>query len=482
MGEDGARNIEPSRSDVLPLDSILLWGLPASPVLLMMLSLMAKTPFLGIEASSGAYCACCTIGSVVGFSLALLTLRHGAAQKLMRAVALVAAAVFEASWAMMYALGYLGSVPVLCGCTFLACAACSALFAMWMRIGQSSDTREAAVKYSAALMGAFVLYTLFSVFPDPVVVAYAYAPASYALFAWRLSKQTDPVVLPDETCLLPEFVGIRMLGDAWPQTAAAVTLFASLGTALAVLAEPNPPLGAFYGLGIASLVLAAAAASRGRELKVMGVAAGPLAIAGACSVPVFGAGTAFALFLAGCGLYVVRTLALVETAKIPRGEDSWQIELILLVAMSTCVLFGFLLTRLVVETDVGATDALSGAALLLVAADAFWRASTLSQAEGKMPERDSIPSVADALWLAETFGLTPRETEVAALLCENRSVPYICERLGLATSTTKTHVSRIYEKAGVHSRDALQLLATSRGTEATSHDENKESANNPVKN
>ena len=127
------------------------------------------------------------------------------------------------------------------------------------------------------------------------------------------------------------------------------------------------------------------------------------------------------------------------------------------------VLFGFLLARLAVGADIGSSETISGAALLLVAADAFWRASTLSQAESKMPERDSIPSVADALWLAETFGLTPRETEVAALLCENRSVPYICERLGLATSTTKTHASRIYEKAGVHSRDALQLLATSRG-------------------
>ena len=170
-------------------------------------------------------------------------------------------------------------------------------------------------------------------------------------------------------------------------------------------------------------------------------------------------------------LYVVRTLALVETAEIPRGEGPWRIELTLLVAMSTCVLFGFLLTRLAVGTDVGATDALSGAALLLVVSDALWRASTLSQAENKRPEHDSIPSVADALWLAETFGLTPRETEIAALLCENRSVPYIYERLGLATSTTKTHVSRIYEEAGVHSRDALQLLATSRGTEATSHSE-----------
>lgn len=469
MGEAGARDIEQSLSDAFPPDSVLLWGLPASPVLLMMLNLMAKTPFLSIEASSGAYCASCTIGSAIGFSVALLAMRRGAGRARMKAAALAAAAVFEASWAIMYAVGYLGSIPVLCGCTSLACAACSALFAMWMRIGQSSDTREVAAKYSAALMGAFLLYTLFSVFPDPVVVAYAYAPAAYALFAWRLSRLANPIALPDENGLLPEFVSIRMLmlGVACPQTAATVVLFASLGTALAVLAEPNPPLGAFYGLGIASLVLAAAAASRGRELKVTGVAAGPLAIAGACSVPVFGAGTAFALFLAGCGLYVVRALALAETAKIPRHESPWQVELVLLVAMSTCVLFGFLLTRLVVGTGTGEVGALSGVALLLVAADALWRASTLSQSESKQPERDSIPSVADALWLAETFDLTPRETEVAALLCENRSVPYICERLGLATSTTKTHVSRIYEKAGVHSRDALQLLATSRGLKTT---------------
>ena len=453
MGENGARNIESCRPDAFPLDSILLWGLPASPVLLMMLNLMAKTPFLAIEASSGTYCACCTIGSAMGFFVALLAMRRGTGRTRMKAAALAAAAVFEASWAMMYALGYLGSIPVLCGCTSLACAACAVLFAMWMRIGRSSDAHDVAGKYSAALMGAFVLYTLFSVFPDPVVVAYAYAPAACALLAWRLPKQANPVAPLNETEPSSKFVGTCMSGDVWPQAAAT-----------AVLAEPNPPLGAFYGLGIASLVLGAAAASRGRGLKVMAVAAGPLAIAGTCSVPVFGAGTAFALFLAGCGLYVVRTLALVEASGSPRGEIAWRIELNLL---------GFLLARLAVGAGIGSPETISGAALLLVTVDALWRASTLPQAEGRGPDRDPVPSVADALWLAETFDLTPRETEVAALLCENRSVPYICERLGLATSTTKTHASRIYEKAGVHSRDALQLLATSRGLKTERPDENK---------
>ena len=49
-------------------------------------------------------------------------------------------------------------------------------------------------------------------------------------------------------------------------------------------------------------------------------------------------------------------------------------------------------------------------------------------------------------------------------------------------TTYKTHVSRIYEKAGVHSRDALQLLATSRGIGAPSQSEDKDPANDPVKN
>ena len=64
--------------------------------------------------------------------------------------------------------------------------------------------------------------------------------------------------------------------------------------------------------------------------------------------------------------------------------------------------------------------------------------------------------------LYASLGLSPREVQVAELLCESRSVSYISQVLGMAPSTTKTHVRHIYEKAGVHSRSDLQLLARGR--------------------
>ena len=59
--------------------------------------------------------------------------------------------------------------------------------------------------------------------------------------------------------------------------------------------------------------------------------------------------------------------------------------------------------------------------------------------------------------IATTLGLSPREAQVASLLCQSKSVGYISKKLGVANSTTKTHVRHVYEKANVHSRDELQL-------------------------
>lgn len=59
-------------------------------------------------------------------------------------------------------------------------------------------------------------------------------------------------------------------------------------------------------------------------------------------------------------------------------------------------------------------------------------------------------------------GLTSREREVATLLAQGRTIPYIAETLCIAQSTVKTHVRHIYEKMGVKDRqdliDSLQRL------------------------
>ena len=65
---------------------------------------------------------------------------------------------------------------------------------------------------------------------------------------------------------------------------------------------------------------------------------------------------------------------------------------------------------------------------------------------------DDIPTTADDAKLraaAATYGLSPREVEVAALLLRGRSIPYICDELFIAKSTAQTHVRHIYAKMDI---------------------------------
>lgn len=61
-------------------------------------------------------------------------------------------------------------------------------------------------------------------------------------------------------------------------------------------------------------------------------------------------------------------------------------------------------------------------------------------------------------YLAETYRLSPRETEVLRLLSNGRSLPYIEEELVISHSTTRTHVKHIYDKLGVNNRQQLHDL------------------------
>ena len=61
---------------------------------------------------------------------------------------------------------------------------------------------------------------------------------------------------------------------------------------------------------------------------------------------------------------------------------------------------------------------------------------------------------------AERHGLTARESEVAQLFIEGRTVPYIAARLVVSESTVKYHSKNIYRKCGVAGRqDLLDLYA-----------------------
>lgn len=68
--------------------------------------------------------------------------------------------------------------------------------------------------------------------------------------------------------------------------------------------------------------------------------------------------------------------------------------------------------------------------------------------------------------LAAAHRLTPRETEVFALLAQGRSIPYIRDELIISRETAATHAKHIYAKLGVHSRQELIDLVQKRETES----------------
>lgn len=57
--------------------------------------------------------------------------------------------------------------------------------------------------------------------------------------------------------------------------------------------------------------------------------------------------------------------------------------------------------------------------------------------------------------LAQLGALTPRETEVFALLARGRSIPYVRDALVISRETAATHAKHIYAKLNVHSRQEL---------------------------
>lgn len=72
------------------------------------------------------------------------------------------------------------------------------------------------------------------------------------------------------------------------------------------------------------------------------------------------------------------------------------------------------------------------------------------------PTPSNNPTLASVCnYLAHEFGLTPRETEVLALLARGRTAGHIAETLSVSLPTARTHIQHIYRKMGVSSQQAL---------------------------
>ena len=128
--------------------------------------------------------------------------------------------------------------------------------------------------------------------------------------------------------------------------------------------------------------------------------------------------------------------------------------------VQTGVLLGNLWGHACISGALGCTLGEATAGLLCLVA----LGAAASPSREPFPDGASLPSGVDAVersladacaTLQNRFGLSERETEVALLLAQGRSRPYIREKLFISKNTVATHIKHIYGKMGIHSREEL---------------------------
>ena len=63
--------------------------------------------------------------------------------------------------------------------------------------------------------------------------------------------------------------------------------------------------------------------------------------------------------------------------------------------------------------------------------------------------------------IAQTFNLTPTELRIMLAIVEVGGVPEVAKGLGIAESTVKTHLGRLYEKTGAtRQADLVKIFAS----------------------
>lgn len=175
-----------------------------------------------------------------------------------------------------------------------------------------------------------------------------------------------------------------------------------------------------------------------------------------------GIGFAFFAALMGWHLYAFTGPLRTDQADCIPAARRWSLS----IALVTVALGGGILASPALDDLIKTTVSLTlfVGYLVALATVAFARGNSRSAAsaapapEGD-PEGRDIPATdpidTRCAQLGEQHGLSPRESEVLALLARGRTATYIAGELYVSKETVKVHVRHIYEKLDVHSRTEL---------------------------
>ena len=450
---------------------LLHWSLPSSPLFLAILMLLAHAPYAAPIVSPSSFYLACMLGALL--ALVTLPLRPWGLRA-RRAWCVGSGIALEAAWIILLVAEQQRSAELLLLGSALAGCSSACLLVLWLWVDQASEAAGEVTKLAGAFGIAYLVYTFFSVVPHAGVVSYLFplltCPPLY------IDLGSEPPSNPEEK------ISSSRVHPPVPQTIAVTLTLALFGAGFSALGFGGPQVE--QGAGLLAVLLFCCLLPFGGNMHILRIAAVPLVVFSLCLGALAGVGNAFAFFLAGCGSLVIWLFLMFRFGYGgPRTASIRSITLRLLhigASAGTGMILGNAVFGALPIADANRAFVLVAA---IVVADFFWQASSLTcksaarQAAMQQTEAGtasngdtastqvSAPSDDPQLGfdseeverIATTLGLSPREAQVAALLCQSKSVGYISKKLGVANSTTKTHVRHVYEKANVHSRDELQL-------------------------
>ena len=450
---------------------LLHWSLPSSPLFLAILMLLAHAPYAAPIVSPSSFYLACMLGAL----LALVTLPLRSWGRRARRIWCVGSGIgLEAAWIILLVAEQQRSAELLLLGSALAGCSSACLLVLWLWVDQASEAAGEVTKLAGAFGIAYLAYTFFSVVPHAGIVSYLFPLLTCPPLFVDLANEPPSVADAADPS--------RKAHPPLPQTIAVTLTLALFGAGFSALGFGGPQVE--QGAGLLAVLLFCCLLPFGGNMHILRIAAVPLVVFSLCLGALAGVGNAFAFFLAGCGSLVIWLFLMFRFGYGgPRSASIRSITLRLLhigASAGTGMILGNAVFGALPIADANRAFVLVAA---IVVADFFWQASGLAcksaaqqtsmrQAEnGAASNRDmanaQTPAPSDDSQLgfdseeveriATTLGLSPREAQVATLLCQSKSVGYISKKLGVANSTTKTHVRHVYEKANVHSRDELQL-------------------------
>jgi len=364
---------------------------------------------------------------------------------------------------------------VLVGALFKGVAS-AVLFMVWNELFCKQPLKQVGVYYSGAYLLSVVLQVCMSAAPLPAAMCLEVAigaGSACLVFVARKSEFAEPT---EEDS--------AVAGTSWsfpfkPLAIAVMFTFASFFIRQ-MIPDPNSATSWIGGgvVALVTLVCCLAGYKRSFDASKLQYVAVPLLVAGVLLYCLLGrSGAAYALVVVDAGNVAFRIFLLVMMCNICyrfRVPALWLfgiMRIAMMLAEGLGVGGGMLLMHYAVLVDEFTVNAVAYALIVLLVAvvalaqhDAGLGQTTWSivpkglKGETKADQLESVLGAHEMLlWrcsrVSRRYGLTHREEEVLGCLADGKTKQQIQDELVISEGTARTHISHIYSKLGVHSRE-----------------------------